>query len=39
MVKRNGFLLVPKGDLRLLEGDHVVLYTQERISHANIIQI
>ena len=39
MVKRHGAMLVPKGDLRLLEGDHVVLYTQERISHSNIIQI
>lgn len=39
MVKRNGTMLVPRGDLRLLEGDHVVLFTQERISHSNIIQI
>ena len=39
MVKRNGTMLVPKGDLRLMEGDHVILYSQERISHSNIIQI
>ena len=39
MVKRNGTMLVPKGDLMLLEGDHVILYSQERISHANTIQI
>ena len=39
MVKRNGTMLVPKGDLVLLEGDHVILYTQERIAHATTIQI
>ena len=39
MVKRNGIILVPKGDLMLLEDDHVILYSQERISHAQTIQI
>ena len=39
MVKRSGVMLVPKGDLMLLEGDHVVLYSQERIAHAQTIQI
>lgn len=39
MVKRGGTMLVPKGELMLLEGDHVILYTQERISHANLIHI
>ena len=39
MVKRNGTMLVPKGDLVLLEGDCVILYSQERISNANLIQI
>ncbi|MBQ8599041.1 MAG: ion transporter [Oscillospiraceae bacterium] len=39
MVKRNGTTLVPKGSLMLLEGDHVILYSQERISSANLIQI
>ncbi len=39
MVKRNGTMLVPKGSLVLLEGDQVVLYTQEKISHANLINI
>ena len=39
MIKRNGMMMVPKGDLVLLEGDHVILYTQERISHASLIQI
>lgn len=39
MVKRNGTMLVPKGDLMLLEGDHVVLYTQERFSNATTIEI
>ena len=39
MVKRNGTMLVPKGDLMLLEGDRGVLYSQERIIHASTIQI
>ena len=39
MIKRNGNVIVPKGDLMLLEGDHVILYTQERISNANLINI
>ena len=39
MVKRGGVMLVPKGDLMLLEGDHVILYSQERISHATLIQV
>ena len=32
-------MIVPKGDLMLLEGDRVVLYSQERISNASTIQI
>ena len=39
MIKRNGIMLVPKGDLVLLEGDCVILYSQERISNANVIQV
>jgi len=39
MVKRNGTVLVPKGDLMLPEGDHVILYSQERISGASTIQV
>ena len=39
MIKRNGVMLVPKGDLMLLEGDHVILYSQERISNASKIEI
>ena len=39
MIKRNDVVMVPKGDLVLLEGDHVILYTQERISNANKIEI
>ena len=39
MIKRNGVMLVPKGELTLLEGDHIVMYTQERISNAELIQI
>ena len=39
MVKRNGVMVVPKGELILLEGDHVIMYSQERISNASVIQI
>ena len=39
MVKRNGVMLVPKGELVLLEGDHVIMYSQERITNANLIKI
>ena len=39
MIKRNDTVLVPTGDMMLLEGDHVILYTQERISNATTIQI
>jgi voltage-gated potassium channel len=39
MVKRSDTVLVPKGDLMLLGGDHVILYSQERISGASTIQI
>jgi len=39
MVKRNGTMLVPNGNLVLMEGDHVILYSQERINHANLIHV
>lgn len=39
MVKRNGTMLVPNGNFVLMEGDHVILYSQERINHASLIQI
>ena len=39
MVKRNGKVLVPNGDLVLLEGDCVILYSQERLHGANTIHI
>jgi len=39
MVKRNGTMLVPRGSLMLKEGDHVILYTQERLLDANVIQV
>ena len=39
LVKRNGSVIVPKGSLVLLEGDHVILYSQERISHATKLEI
>lgn len=39
MNKRSGTMLVPNGNLVLIEGDHVILYSQERINHANLISI
>lgn len=39
MVRRSGTMLVPRGDLVLLEGDHVILYTQENIENASKIEI
>ena len=39
MIKRNGTMLIPKGDLMLLEGDHVILYSQSYIADAEQIVI
>jgi voltage-gated potassium channel len=37
MVKRRGTMLIPHDDLRLREGDHVILYSQSRIADAEQI--
>lgn len=39
MVRRSGTMLIPKGDMVLLEGDHVVLYSQMRIADADTIEL
>ena len=39
MVKRKGKVLIPNGDLVLLEGDKILLYTQIHLSNAEHIQI
>jgi len=39
MVKRNGTMLIPKGNLMLMEGDHVILYSQTYIADAEQITI
>ena len=39
MVQRSGTMIVPKGDLMLMEGDHIVMYTQEKIANASLIDI
>jgi voltage-gated potassium channel len=39
MVKRNGKLLIPNGDLELKVNDKVILYTQSHLIDANKIQI
>ena len=39
MVKRRENVMVPRGDLVLLEGDKVILFSQENISNANLISL
>ena len=39
MIRRDGKLLVPKGDQMLLEGDMLVLYTQKYLPDARTFQI
>lgn len=39
MIKRKGKILIPRGDLKLLEGDKIILYTQTRMSDASHILV
>jgi voltage-gated potassium channel len=39
MVRRNHTMLIPKGSLVLLEGDQVILYSQENVSEAESLSI
>lgn len=39
MVRRSGTMLIPKGDMILLDGDHVILYSQSRIPDADTIEL
>ena len=39
MIKRNGKNIIPNGDLVMMEGDKVVMYTQMHVSHAHNIEI
>ena len=39
MVKRKGHMLIPNGDLVLLEGDKLVLYSRVHINHTNTFQV
>ena len=39
MVQRKKKMLIPRGDLKLLEGDKIILYTQTRMSEASVIQV
>ena len=39
LVKRKNKALIPNGNMRLLEGDRVFLYTQKHINDANEIEI
>ena len=39
MIKREGRMLIPKGDQMLLEGDTLVLYTQKHLPDGKTIRI
>ena len=39
MVKRGTQTLIPKGRLRLMEGDRLIMFTQERVPHSEIIEL
>jgi len=39
MVKRRGRVLIPNGDLTLLEGDQIILYSQSHLKQANTIEV
>ena len=39
MIKRQGKMLIPKGDQMLMEGDTLVLYTQKHMPDARIVRI
>ena len=39
MIKRNGRVIVPKGDRTLLEGDTLIVYSQEKITDASVIEL
>ena len=39
MIKRNGRVIVPKGDQVLLAGDTLILFSQERIADASLIEL
>ena len=39
MVRRKGNVLIPNGDLTLLEGDSIILYTQSHLRGASTIEV
>jgi len=39
MVKRGTRTLIPKGRLKLMEGDRLIMFTQERVPHSEIIEL
>ena len=39
MVERRGRMITPRGDLMLKEGDQVLLYTQTRLTDADVIEL
>ena len=39
VIQRKGKTLIPKGDLVMMEGDKVIMYTQMHVSHAQNIEI
>ena len=39
MIKRQGKVLIPNGNLVMKEGDKVIMYTQQHFSHAQNIEV
>ena len=39
MIKRNGRVIVPKGERTLLEGDCLIVYSQEKIPDASVLEL
>ena len=39
MIKRNGRVIVPKGERTLLEGDCLIVYSQEKISDSSVLEL
>jgi len=39
MVKRGNQSIIPKGQLTLMEGDKLIMFTQERVPHSEIIEL
>ena len=39
MVKRGNRTIIPKGRLKLMEGDRLIMFSQERVPHSEVIEL